>query len=234
MILNPYRFAAAAAAFPEVADADTQSGQMTGSVVTVTWPTNIEAGDLILVAQSIPGWPGYVSNTGGCTLLLERESAGENRSISVLGIVAAGTESGTFTITNGVSTDVVWRAVRIPAATWYGGTLSAGTTTNASDGLSGDLAAAGLDPPSRSPAWGAANTLWIAMVFPKSTVSYTFTGYPADYSDTSAQVHSLHPFPGLATARRELNAASENPGAFATSGHNSGSYAATVAIRPAA
>jgi hypothetical protein len=240
LLIDPYRFVAAGGgAFPTVADADTTSGQIAGvsNVYTMNWPANIASGDLILVAHDLGDWNWDSSNTGGLTRLLRLEGSGHRPSAYLWGKVAAGTESGTFTITYDGSPASCYRCLRIPAAGWFGGTLSApaANTANASDGLSADASSGtstASDPPSRTPAWGAANTLWIAMSFGMDAAT-TYSAFPTDYSNTSQQHHGTFPNPDLATARRELNATTENPGAF-TLAASERWRAVTVAIRPAA
>ena len=84
--------------------------------------------------------------------------------------------------------------------------------------------------PSLSPAWGSDETLWIAYLFKSSTSAVT--GYPASYTDgTNTTTSDATSGATAASARRELETATEDPGAF-TAGGSSATF--TVAIRPSA
>src|ERR1041385_497982 len=122
-------------AFPTIADADTKSGTVTTNSTswTITFPTNIAAGDLLLLFIGSDGFPGF--SAPGFTLVSAEEISA--CSIYLLGKVAVGTETGTFTATAGGGEQGGWRIFRIPAASWFGGTLNAGAGgANDSNGLS--------------------------------------------------------------------------------------------------
>ncbi|KKL61161.1 hypothetical protein LCGC14_2198090, partial [marine sediment metagenome] len=72
------------------------------------------------------------------------------------------------------------------------------------------------DPPNLTPSWGAKDTLWLAIT--GYDIGQTaISAYPASYTDgrndRSDSVNGV----GVGIARRELNAASENPGTFTLS-----------------
>ena len=96
-----------------------------------------------------------------------------------------------------------------------------------------------LDPPSLSPSWGAEDTLWIAGVIVRDALgTFSVTAAPTNYSgliqsaEYSAGVGAVGS--RLATAWRQLNAASEDPVAFTTDATVLSTLRAfTIAIRPA-
>lgn len=232
-------------AFPTVADADTKTGAVgTNSTSwTITYCTNIAAGDLLLLLAAIDRATASQMVAGGWTVLLDVAggTAGNPVSLQVLGRVAVGTETGTFTATIGASEQGAWTMLRIPSASWYGGVLSAGTSSNASTGVAAATNAStggstnAPDPPSLTPAWGAADDLWIAfaahdlgIISPGNVI---VTAGPASYTDFSSLEAGTSGGAGYGIARRALNAASENPGTF-TQSTGSGVATATIAIRP--
>jgi len=89
------------------------------------------------------------------------------------------------------------------------------------------------DPPSLAPTWGAKDTLWFALgIYPSMDAS----SYPTNYGDEREDylVDDVEPdlrYFRVASARRELNAESENPGTFRISGFGRW-IANTIAIEP--
>jgi hypothetical protein len=236
VIINPYVYVAAGGptGFPEVSDADTTTGSLTssGATYTVTYPANIAAGDLLLAFIQHSAWAWYVSNTGGFTKLV---SAGNPApTLLMVGKVAAGTETGTFTVTVDTSGTGVWRCIRIEAATWDGSALTAAgggdVLSNNSDGLEAvadRVISSTPDPPSEAVDWGSAKTLWLAVVGWLDNTT-TATAFPTNYGSTAQQSGGGV---GLAICRREIEASSEDPGAFTLSASEA-ARPMTVAIRP--
>ena len=88
------------------------------------------------------------------------------------------------------------------------------------------------DPDSLTPVGGAKDYLWIA-VSGSDDGRDLVTGYPADYDDNQEAHQSAESEPGvnIGVATRELNASSEDPGAF-TIESNEQWNALTVAVSP--
>lgn len=86
-----------------------------------------------------------------------------------------------------------------------------------------------LDPPNLAPGGGAADITWHAFGGIDGNVSVT--GFPADYTDTAAATSGFTGGVAVGGAVRNLNAASENPGALTASGAQE-RVAATVAVYP--
>lgn len=93
---------------------------------------------------------------------------------------------------------------------------------------------ASLDPPNLSPSWGSAKTLWLAGL--AIAASDNTATNPADYTDQVSGGSAASTAPSRAkvyAARREREAASENPGAWAVSGTYYVPTVATFGVRPA-
>lgn len=239
-------------AFPTIADADTTSGTVTSnsSSWTLTYPTNIAAGDLLIAMIAADGISGYadwgaMSGAGSWwysfgSLAMRQSSA---NAISVLYKKADSALSGTFDIPLAASEQGSWSVYRIPAGTWYGGetqagfvSLSSGPQNATNVAVSGSTSTSTTpDPPSLDPAnWDAEDTLWLAVTsvdasrtvsaYPSSPDTFTNTGYLASGGNSGAT---------LGWARLEKNAASVDPGTFTISSSDEW-VAATIAIRPAA
>jgi hypothetical protein len=148
---------------------------------------------------------------------------------------STGSETGTFTVTTAdtSTSDSVLILLSIPGAhpttPPEGGVIANGTT-------------AAADPPaSLDPAgWGAEDTLWIAVGGSgetSGTGSYTGLGTaPANYTDLFETGITADVVGGVegGIAFRQLNAASENVGAFGVDVSNARNSALLIAVRPAA
>lgn len=222
-------------AFPTVAAADSQSNvQATNATSwTGTWPTNVATNDLVLLFVSADG-AGIASATDFTSL--QTRSSGANQ-LTCLGKKAAGGETGTFTITISASEQGCWRTIRIPAATWFAGTV--GQDSDSTDSVGANGLSATPDPPSQTPtSWGAEDTLWIALG--GSDTSRTFDAFPTNYTQedhTTAGGHAASSGgaggAGMGVCYRQLNTATEDPGTFTISASDDWACL-TVAVRPAA
>ena len=222
-------------AFPQVSDADTQSGlQSTNSTSwTLTYPTNLASGDLILgfVATdgvAVPTWPsGWEAEDRG---------SGDNE-LYWAKKLSDGTETGNFTLTLDATQQGCWRVLRI---TGWQGTLGTvwDNITNGGAVIAPRLNAnigtdTAPDPPSFDPAnWGVEDTLWFAIASSDHGAT-TYTGFPTSFTNTSAQESGGAGGAALGTARLESAAASVDPSAFTTDASEQW-VAQTIAVRPAA
>jgi hypothetical protein len=213
--------------------ADSKSGTPASSTSwTVTYPSSISAGDLILVAATVSN--DTTMSASGFTLLLDVGSGASIAHLKVLGKVAAGGESGTFTLTLGTARAGEWQAIHIPAASWYGGALSAGSTINASTGFNAATSSSGsgnADPPSLTPAWGDGDNIWLAMLAVFGSSGIAISGAPSGFGDL-ATVYAAAATHGNAIADELLDATSLDPATFTVSPAPGNSVAATIAIRP--
>ena len=135
--------------------------------------------------------------------------------------IADGTEGLTATLTTGTTVRSAHISYRI---TGHNGIEGVFATTNVND------------PPSLSPSWGSAKTLWLAMMTNRRSDS-TVTGAPTNYTGLITQANASSTMTSrqrVSSAQREPEASSEDPGSFATTGIIDTPHSATVAIRPAA
>lgn len=223
-------------AFPQVADADTTNGTVTGNSAswTLTYPANIGAGDLLIALIGRDG--GFSSATdaiAGWTLGIGASGSGASCAI-VFAKVATGTETGTFTYTVNGAEQGGWRVLRIPAGTWFGGALL--TEAGDSDSMAATRLNNGTNqnpnPPALNPTtWDIEDTLWFAIA--GVDTSRTFSAFPTNYTNTSSDVSGGSNGGSLGVARRENAVASEDPGTFTISAADDWGVI-TLAIRPAA
>ena len=209
-------------AFPQVVDADTQSGSVTvdSTSWTLTYPTNLQRNDLILAFLGTDGAPTVTFPAGWVTI--GPPVGGVPARLVPFGKQAIGTEVGNFTVTLDVAEQGVWRVLRI--TNWYGAlvnytgtagpsgylsvtdtfpintTVSLGTSTTPDPGLTNPYS------------WGAEDTLWIAVYAVDGAA--VATAYPTNYVNGVTQSSGGATGAGLGLAFRELNAASEDAGAF--------------------
>lgn len=206
-------------AFPQTA-APTESTIENVTNHPVLMPPVVNAGDLLLVFFGSQNRA--VTPPAGWTLI---STGNNNYELNVFRKVAAGTEAGTspvFTTDSGAnSSHQVYRVT-----SWHG-------TTPPEGGTSATSSSTTPNPPSLTPSWGAEDTLWIAAFNGGFNGSPSVSTYPTNYTNGVDTVSgggfqvSL-----LGTARRELNAASDDPGTFTISGAAEW-VAQTVAVCPA-
>ena len=165
-------------AFPTIDDVDTTTGLITSnsSSWTITYPANIAAGDMLLLFVSSDGTSGFTTPAG-----FVKKVAGGTVAVNgaLFAKLAAGTETGTFTLTVAASEQGSWRFFRLPAADFFAGTIG---TASTDDGTAlGVVAAAATEANSANPDpanldptnWATEDTLWIAtcMVDTSRTIS---------------------------------------------------------------
>ena len=218
-------------AFPTIQTADTKNGVQTSNSTswTITYPTNIASGDLLLLFVGYDG--SGLPSASGWTVM---RRPGAAASCAAIGRIADGTETGTFTLTMPNEMGG-WRVFRITG--WFGSGLS----TDAAGGNDGDGVAAASgntgspsttpDPPSLDPTnWATEDTLWFATC--GVDTSRTISAYP--YADNnSADVSGGAGGATLGVCTTTSAVSSLDPGTFTIS--NSDDWVAiTVAVRPAA
>src|SRR3989304_3679954 len=99
-------------AFPQVSDADTQSGTVVANDSTwdLTYPTNLANGNLIL---AILGTDGNTITATGPAGWIFRSGSDGTASLIIAKKLSDGTETGTFTFTLSGSEQGCWRTLRI-------------------------------------------------------------------------------------------------------------------------
>jgi len=202
-------------AFPVVAAVNGGYEAEASTEHTVNLPADIGAGDLLLVFFGSDGVPTITFPEGWTELF--QESNG-NVTLGAWYRVADGEEGATITVTTSVSEMASHNSYRI---TGYSGTPEISLRGTGSSTIP--------NPRSLTPTWGAKDTLWFAVEGNDSNP--TVTDYPADYTDGRNDVYDGFGGCGVGSARRELNAESEDPGVFTISGSEEW-VTVTIAIRP--
>ena len=215
----------AEAQFPTVVATNSTSETTSGVDPVVTLPAGIASGDLIIafVAHDLNAtatWPGpWVE--------IVDQSNGTTPGLHVAYLIASGGET-TVTVTMSAAARSQHLAIRISAASWHGTTppeVAAAVTGISANPNSGSL----------TPSWGSEDTLWITTFGQDDpAVRFPVTGWPTNYTDNNLSNGTGDASTaGIALATRELATATEDPGAFTTTGSD-GFVASTIAVRPAA
>lgn len=225
-------------AFAAIATADTQSGTVTSNSNswTLTYPTNLQSGDLILALAGIDGATG----AGSTTMTGFKGSTLSNGASSIVVAVrrSDGTESGSITLSLNANEQGSWRVFRITGTA--GGALSGAILSNSSGFEEADVACAvastgspsnSPNPPSLDPTnWDVEDTLWIAAC--AIDTSRTISAFPLPDLNT-ADVSGASNGATLGVCMDDLAQSSLDPGTFTASASDDW-VAATIAIRPAA
>lgn len=190
----------------------------------VPYPSGLVAGDRIIIAADFRS-PGTINNPSGLTT--QKSIAG---GASVGGSyywerICDGTETGNMNFTSTVGTSALFMVQKIT------GSHATEAAQFATAGSNGDSTA--INPPAVSPAWGAEDNLYITFGA-SSAGTMNFTAAPTNYTGLSSDsASSGGALCNLATAYRQYNASSDDPGNFTTSTNRFWS-AMTLVIRPAA
>lgn len=204
--------------FPVVEDVDGGNTAATTNH-TVNLPA-IVTGQMLIVLFSIDTNT-VVTFPGGWDNLFDDVNGANNR-FGAWYRIADGTEGATITVTSVGNEESAHTSFSI---SHYQGVPECGTSATG--------ASVNPDPPNLTPSWGAQETLWIACAGIDRAGAETITAYPANYTDgREDQYTAAGTTTSVGTARRELNAASENPGTF-TLDNISNWIANTIAIAPA-
>lgn len=179
---------------------------------TVSLPAGITAGDELIVIFGIKR--GSITTPSGWTLLHNSGPAPQPE-IAIYRKVASGSEGSTVSITTSLSEISNHYTFRLSGA----GATEVGTVATGSS--------TAPDPTSLTPVGGALDYLWIAA---QVNNGGSTTGYPTNYTNGAAVEAGGESY--VAVARRELNASSENPGAFTLSVSQNW-RAITLAVPPA-
>ena len=203
----------ATSTYPVVAGTATSSENNNTNSHTITLPAGIQSGDLLLIFWSNRERNGInVPTPNGWTLLYESSSSNEARRICWYKI-ANGNEGTSITINTYGSNQGIRSAhnsYRIAAGT-YEGVPVAGTPATGNSGSP--------NPPSLVSGFGTTKTLWIAASHSLGasdvTAPASYSNLKQIYSNDVAQASTF--YATMATATRELEAASEDPGSFSLS-----------------
>ena len=207
--------------FPQVAATATSEEETIGNPQTITIPSGVQFGDLLIVALVFIPASGDVtaSTPSGWTILTSQE---EGKNFTVYYKTSNGTET-TVDVTTSVSTLSAHNAIRIAKNTWTG--TPEGTTAFGTD--------AAPNPPSETASWGSDKNLFIALGshFKNSNVTIdsaptNYTGFVtinADHDDSDSDANQAMSF-------RELEADSDDPGLFSVSSTSSSFWWASTLV----
>lgn len=208
---------------------DVATSNGAGTSHSIVLPATVNAGDrLILIIQSsLPGaaftytWDNTTAGTW--TQVFNVATADDDRA-ACFEKIAAGNEDGlTLTITTSGSVASEALAIRVTGAHASAATEAATDATQNSSTH---------DPPSITPSWGAADTLFIALAMQQGGTR-EYSAFPTSYTETGYVNNGGNPGACIGYAYRSNNTTSEDPAAF-TSSASLRPIVATLAIRPAA
>jgi hypothetical protein len=217
-------------ASPTVQTTDTKNGTVTSNSAswTLTYPTNLASGDLILAFVASDGDNNMTFPAGWTQNFIGSSSA---VTLNFAKKLSNGTETGTFSVT-GASEQGGWRVFRI---TDWEGTIGTIFSNLAASGSVVEEATNGSsstpDPPSLDPVnWATEDTLWFAAC--GVDTSRTISVYPlADNNTADVSGGSGGATLGLCSTNSAVS--SLDPGTFTISASDDWA-AVTVAVRPAA
>lgn len=211
-------------AFPTVADETIQAFPDNTTAHLVNMPAIVASGNLLTVELTNDGTDTLTEPTGWTTLFSEIRSPSVRHGEYYK--IADGTEGGTTVdfVTSGNQTAM---AVVRRYTVWHG-TTPPEVATFAED------TSANPDPPNLSPSWGAEDTEWVAHYGGDDDGTGTNDAIPTSYgNELSGRANDFSSSCIAASARRSLNASSENPGTF-TVNRSTPWVSNITAIRPAA
>lgn len=202
-------------AFPTVAARAASQTSANVSNHTVSLPTGIQAGDLLLACLGFDNsgatpitWP------SGWTKIVDLTSG--NTTFSVAWRKATGSEGTSISVTSSVACRSGHSVLRITGA--RDPTIQAPQIATATG------SSATPDPPLLTPTGGTKDYLWIAAAEARNNI----TAGPANYSNLNGGFDTV----ACKTAERSLTTSSEDPGTF-TAATSVAWAAATIAVYPA-
>ncbi len=195
----------------------------------VQMPATVNAGDLLIAFIATDGTPGLTTPSGWTWFFGWDSWQGTGNKFSMYAKKAVGTEGGTTV--NFVTSVAEKAAAQVYRIT---GWRDSGTITNDIEWANAGATSTTPDPPSLNPVnWDVEGTLWIASYGAEDNDD--LTSYPTGYSGgtfTKSDVPLSTTSTSMASAWRNLAAASEDPGTFTTAASKFW-IASTVAVRPA-
>ncbi len=208
--------------FPAVSSVTNNGSNSSQTSLSVSVPA-VTAGDRLVAAFFTSGGGGGGSAPSGWTRIYD-----DNQYVSVYEKIASGSESsGSVTFTQdtsgGWATQVYLITGSHPSSASQVSSIVSGSNTSS------------VDPGTFTPTGGAKDWLWIAYDLHGHLfgTTRTISTYPTDYTSTTPSNQTGGISQQLAgSAYRQLNASSENPGAFTLSGAIQTSRAFTIVVPP--
>lgn len=207
-------------AFPQVAGTSVGATEASNTTThTITLPTGIVAGNLVVICFSVDAaeTPEVTTGTGWTRAAYNAVGTASTLAIFWKKFTVDGPETVVITTTTEQSSHVCFRITGFdPIVPIKVSTGAENTNTNADpDALQGD--------------YGARDYLWIAVAGHDSTV--VASGAPADFGNLLTQAAASTAGASTSTARREYNTAnSYDPGAFTSSAEDWAAY--TIIVNP--
>jgi len=182
----------------------------------------IVAGQLLFLFVAVDGAP-TITWPSGWTSLVDATDAGSNVKLSVRWRIADGGEATPLTLTTSSTQELAARLVVFEAH---------GASTYPPEAATATGSSATPDYPSLTASWGSDKNVWIA-VHAADGVALSATPHPTGYPFGTNAASSADAGNGcvLTIARKQVTAATENPGAGAIGGVNEW-VAATIAVYP--
>jgi len=212
--INAAQLLAGGTAFPEVLDAAATNASL-ASPFSVALPSGIKAGE-VLIAEFYRGGNNTQTLTlpAGWVKLIDEAPVGASTFRSVVAWkIADGTEGSTMSVSSTLTSSQATRVVVVRIAGAVSVECSANVNTSGTT----------VDPPSLSPSWGTAFTLFLAACM--GTSNSALSSYPSGWTGVIATGPS-------AIAQLQSRAASANPGVFTLSA-SMVLAAYTLAVKPA-
>lgn len=209
-------------AFPveQAAISDLASRPSGTTDLVVDLPASIVSGELLLLFVAGNQSGGQLGTPTGWTLL-DAQNADGSQWLHVFRRTADGGEGATVSIpasTSGAAVASSW-ALRISG--WNNVEISLGVSNTTSS----------VDPDGLTPSWGALDTRWYAVGLGQgSTNTPVFSASPTNYGAIQDNSQNTTDLVSLGYAARNLNASTEDPGAFSTTNAVAAWAAFTVGV----
>ncbi len=205
---------------PTVQDTANSAQTSNTDTHTVSLPSNISAGDLLIVFFAVDANPTITWPTADGWGVIFSQANGNVNKLEIGYKIADGTEGASITITTDSTQNSAHIANRITGHDLYGAPeVSSGATGNST----------APNPDSLTPTGGAKDYLWFA-VEGNDDGRDPASAYPGSYTGGQTMASGGSGGTNVAVARRELNAVSEDPGTFTIPSETW--VACTVAVHP--
>jgi hypothetical protein len=209
--------------YPAVANTATSVNNSNGTSHTVSLPSGVQSGELLIVIFGFRGGTGQTITWPSGYTSFFRSDRLTNVGVEAAWRKADGGEGSTITVQTSANARTSHNSYRITGA--------ADPTTRPPESAASNGNNTNPDPPSLTPTGGAKDYLWIAVEI-NSDGTTTITGWPGSYTG-GIQANGTGTNTTTGSTVRQLYAASEDPGAFTIS--SSIAWAAgTLVVHPAA
>ena len=213
--------------FPQI-ESGTQTGQTAqGTSHSITMPTGVQVGELIMVLFAVDGVETISINTGisGDNWTIESQNSANgtfDASGCVVWKIAEGSDVLTLTTTIEQGTFISYRITDFKTSDPL--TVTNTTALNASNTY---------DPPSNTGDYGAVNYLWVVFAAVDNVRSEVASAAPTDFSDLTTQIGVDVAAASSSAAIREYNIGTAyDPGGFTASAGLTDYVTFTIIVNP--